>query len=228
MANDKIMRILQSEVGSHFFVSDATGNCASIEWLDGTIVCHSGQSMPHKVLANSTYDQSLAFLRLFSAFDGFLPLPHPIFYRGSLLRFAIVADMLQTFDPQTSGPAIDYAFNILQDVEIQPLRNSAVWSAVYDPSHKKICFRSYNNDRIRQFDLSAFDFSCSTPVKALDVQAELEGDVTESFIDYTEEMSRAMLDNFSLPQGAIDYFATYPEKYTSCTADNENDTQGGE
>jgi len=219
IASDQIMRVLQSDQGAHYLVSDSKGNCASIEWLDGTMVCHTGQSMPHKVLANSTYDQSVAFLRLFSAFDGFLPLTHPVIYRGSLLRFAIAADMLQTFDPQTWGPALDYAFDILQDVEINSLTSSAVWSAVYDPSNNKIYFRSYDNDRTRQFDLSAFDFSCPTPVKALDVHAELEGDVTSSFVDYTEAMSRDMLEsNFSyLPDEAIDYLATYPEKYTHCT-----------
>jgi len=219
IASEEIMRILQSEPGVHFLVSDATGNCASIEWLDGIMVCHSGQSMPHKVLANSTYDQSVAFSKLFWAFDGFLPLPHPVFYRGSLLRFAIAADMIQTYDPQTSGPAVDYAFNILQDVEINSLTSSAMWSAVYDLFNKKIYFRTYNNNSIRWFDLSAFDFSCKTPVKVVDVQAELEGEITESFINYTEAVSRELLEsNFSyLSDGAIDYFASYPEKYTHCT-----------
>jgi hypothetical protein len=134
--------------------------------------------------------------------------------------------MIQKYNPQTSGPAIDYAFSILQDVEIQPLRNSAVWSAVYDPFNKKIYFKTYNNNSIRWFDLNAFDFSCKTPVKVLDVQAELEGEITESFINYTEAVSRELLEsNFSyLSDGAIDYFATYPEKYTSCTTDTDNNT----
>ena len=56
----------QEQAGLHYLVSDSTGKCASIEFLKGKMVCHTGWTMPVKVLvgANSTYDHSTC---LFSA-----------------------------------------------------------------------------------------------------------------------------------------------------------------
>jgi choloylglycine hydrolase len=79
----------------HFLVGDSRGNCASIEFIRGEMVCHTGQTMPVKVLANDTYDLSIAFLGLFRGFGGFLPIPHPTNFRFSLPRFVIAADMVQ-------------------------------------------------------------------------------------------------------------------------------------
>ena len=158
------------------------------------MVCHTGQDMPVKVLANSTYDLSVAVLRLFQGFGGFFPIPHPVSNRPSLIRFAVAADMVQKYSPQGSVPAVDYAFQILQDVEASPIDYASLWSVVYDSSNKQILFRSWNNDQIRWFDLSALDFSCTTPVKVLDITADLSGDVSNSLVDYTKEIDLEMLN----------------------------------
>jgi choloylglycine hydrolase len=55
----------QNSNGIHYLVGDSTGNCASIELLGGKMVCHTGATLPYKVLTNSTYDQSVAFLKWF-------------------------------------------------------------------------------------------------------------------------------------------------------------------
>ena len=49
----------------HFLVSDGTGKSAVIEFLKGIQVCYTRETMPYKVLTNSTYDQSVAFLKWF-------------------------------------------------------------------------------------------------------------------------------------------------------------------
>ena len=48
-------------LAQHWFVGDSKGKCASIEFIDGKMVCHTGWTMPVKVLANSTYNQSIAY-----------------------------------------------------------------------------------------------------------------------------------------------------------------------
>jgi penicillin V acylase-like amidase (Ntn superfamily) len=48
--------------GFHFLVSDSLGNCAAIEFIDGTLVYHTGETMPVKVFANASYDQSMEVL----------------------------------------------------------------------------------------------------------------------------------------------------------------------
>jgi len=217
IATDQYMR-QQGSYGCHFLVGDSTGKCAIIEWLDGKMVCHTEESMPYKVLANSTYDQSVDFLKKYWGFGGFLPIPHPFFYRSSLLRFAIAADMVKKYSPQRSGSAVNYAFRILQNVEVTTVGKSAVWSAVYDSANKRIYFRTWDNTAIRHFDISAFDFSCPSPVQALDITAGLSGDISGSFVDYAREIDLEMLEGWEPPLSdeEVDFYSTYPET-TICT-----------
>ena len=200
----------------HYLVGDSQGNCASIEFLDGKLVCHTGWTMPVKALANSTYDHSIPYFRWFRFLNLFSLIPIPEDNRPSLIRFAVAGDRAKKYSPQRSGPAVDYAFQILQDVEVSPTYHSALWSAVYDSANKQIHFRSWNNDQIRWFDLSALDFSCTTPVKVLDIIADLSGDVSNSFVDYTKEIDLEMLKNSGFPDEEIDYRASYPDT-TVCT-----------
>jgi len=204
----------------HWLVADSRGKCASIEFLDGKVVCHTGWTMPVKALANSTYDHSIAYFRRFRFLNLFSPVPIPEDQRPSLLRFAVAGDRVKKYRPKRSGPVVDYAFQILQDVEIYPSHKpvAALWSAVYDSVNKRIYFRSWNNDKIRWFDLDAFDFSCTTPVKVLDVGADLSGDVTNSFVDYTKEIDIAMLKAWYgiLSEAEIKDISSYPDS-TVCT-----------
>jgi choloylglycine hydrolase len=177
--------------------------------------------MPVKVLANSPYDKSIAYFWQQRFKNFFSPIPIPEEIRPTLDIFALAADRVKRYRPWRSGPAVDYAFQILQDVEMHPT-NHTLWSTVYDDSNKQIHFRSWNNDQIRRVDLSAVDFSCTTPVKVLDISADLEGDVSNNFIDYTKEIDIEMLKGSIFPGGAkltdaqIDYFAAYPDT-TLCT-----------
>jgi len=200
----------------HFLVGDSQGNCASIEFLDGEMVCHTGWTMPVKVLANSTYDESISYFRRFRFIHIFFPITPIDSLRPSLYRFAVAADSVKKYRPKRSGPAVDYAFQILQDVEVTPANHTATWSFVYDSANKQIHFRSWSNDQIRWFDLSALDFSCTTPVKVLDITADLSGDVTNSFVDYTKEIDLEMLNTLGLPEEVINAMASYPDT-TVCT-----------
>ena len=200
----------------HWFVSDSKGKCASIEFLQGKMVCHTGWTMPVKVLADRTYDHSIAyfwqnrflyFFSLFTPIDGLRP---------GLYRFAVAGDRVKKYRPKRSGPVVDYAFQILQDVEMNPVHHTALWSAVYDSANKQIYFRSWNNDKIRWLNLSSLDFSCTTPVKVLDISADLSGDVSNSLVDYTKEIDFEMLNSWGLSQAVIDYISSYPDT-TVCT-----------
>ena len=185
-----------------WLVGDSRGKCATIEFLDGKLVCHTGWTLPVRVLSNSTYGPSLAYFRWFRFLNIFFPIPLPEDSGPALNRFVIAGDMVKKYRPKRSGPAVDYAFQILQDVEMNPAHDTALWSAVYDSANKQIHFRSWNNDQIRSIDLSALDFSCTTPVKVLDTRADLSGDVTNSFVDYTKEIDLEMLNSWGLSQAS--------------------------
>ena len=82
-----------------------------------------------------------------------------------------------------------------------------------------IHFRTLENPRVRYFSLKSFDFSCATPVKVLDVTADLSGDITDKFIDYTYQINRNLVrDAFTqtyflkyLPDHVLDLYSRYPE-----------------
>lgn len=225
IASDKNVRISKIQSGGipdHFLVSDATGNCASIEFIDGKMVCHTGDTMPAKVLTNSLYDKSVKFFKLFDGFGGSLPIRlssilikcfrNP--FNNAIPRFVCAADMVKNFGAQTSEPAVDYAFDILSSV-VEPTHSygPTQWSIVNDVHNGRIYFRTHTNNKIRQIDFNAFDFSCTTPVKVLNLNDDLSGDVTNNFVDYTDQMNRDLLKS-SIPtitDAALDAFEKYFE-----------------
>jgi penicillin V acylase-like amidase (Ntn superfamily) len=65
VASDERLRIdpLTIPARVHYLVCDAGGDCASIEFLDGKMVCHRGENLPCRALANDPYDASAAYLK---------------------------------------------------------------------------------------------------------------------------------------------------------------------
>lgn len=199
--------------GLHFLVCDRTGNCATIEFIGNKLVYHTKEGMPVKTLTNSIYAESISFWEKDK-------IPQPDKYR-SIERFIHVANMVQNYDPKKTKSPIDFAFRILRSVE-HPSKTQ--WSIVYDLKNLSIYFRTLGNQRIRHFDLKSFDLSCSTPVRVLDVQAELSGDISDEFIDYTYQINRNLIGEAfrktpflsHLPNGNLDIRASYPDEMTSC------------
>ena len=227
IASDSQLRILgiknppPGSLMGHWLVCDKTGNCASIEFINGKLVYHTKETMPVKVLTNSTYTDSMAFLH--EDQKGNLPIDQGTF---SLLRFVRAAEMLEAYKPEASPSAVDYAFDILSSVRAngmgymlgEPIYTQ--WSIVYDIKNLKVYFRTWGNEQIRYFALSSFDFSCKTPIKIFDIQADLSGDVTKKFIDYTEQINRKLLGNtplLNLPEDVLDKLSKYPETTTCVT-----------
>ena len=230
LASDQIIKVPQpppdsKEMGIHYLVSDSKGKTAIIEWIDKKMVVHTGDTLPVKVLTNTTYDQSLEVLSNFKGFGGSWPIPPGLFWvyfskdTHSYLRFIRAAELVKDFDPKTSGPAVDYALSSLRKVSMRPISGRSRWRSVYDPTNKRIYFNSFDDQEVRYFNTDAFDYSCTTPAKALDVNAKLSGDVTSNFVDYTQDMSRDMLEHSWPPidKEEIDRAFTYPEQYTHCT-----------
>lgn len=153
----------------HHLVCDRTSSCAVIEFLDGEPVIYTGETAPVRALTNSAYAQALA---------SWERAPRLILDE-SLRRFSRVADLVHGYGSSVGSP-LAYAFGILADVGY--VRRSA-WSIVYDLQALHVYFRTRENGHVRCLDLNAFDMSCTTPIKTLDVDADLSGDVSEAFAD---------------------------------------------
>ena len=80
-------------------------------------------------------------------------------------------------------------------------------------------FRTRDARSVRTVHLSQFDFSTDTPVKVLDINADLGGDVADDFVDYTRQQNRDLIAHSLAKTGMLrrmpgitaDLIAAYPE-----------------
>jgi penicillin V acylase-like amidase (Ntn superfamily) len=187
----------------HFLVCDSMGTSATIEFINGEFVYHTQETMPVKVLTNSQYSSDLEYWK-----KGEIPAQD----WSTTERFFTAAQMLEDYDPASSGPALDYTFDILSSlgwwIDTQ-------WSIAYDIQNQRVNFHTLDNEDIRYFDMNSFDFSCLTPVKILDVQEDLSGDISGDFINYTYEINRNLIEktyaNYDTSDEYLDALANYPE-----------------
>lgn len=161
----------------HFFVSDRDGNTAAIEFLDGNLTVYSGDSMPIPVLCNTAYPDEIANLETYAGFGGEKPVR--IWHKGTA-RFVHAAHMIQNTPKIVNS---DYGFKILKTLE----RGLTQWSILIDVNQGRVYFHTSQARKIKYFDISLLDFSPDSPVKMLDIHANLSGDVLDYFVDYSPE-----------------------------------------
>jgi choloylglycine hydrolase len=186
LASDTAVRIRNDVAPLHFLVCDDTGACATVEFLRGRMVVHSGEELPAAALTNSTYDRSLAFLRDVEKEP--TSRSHQARY-DSVGRFARAAQGARGFDPKESASAIDHAFSVLDSVAVRRTQ----WRVVYDLTARRVYFRTRSRSEIRHADLRAFDLRCSEPVMMLDMSRALAGNVSAEFTEYTSEANLALV-----------------------------------
>ena len=179
IAADSQVRIF--ETVDHYLVADGTGDCAVVEFLDGRMVFHTGQGLPVAALTNSTYSESIDFLKRGVAGlkerDGIQTIT------GSLLRFQTAADRVKAFEPAGSEHAIKYAFDVLDKVGGE----ATLWSIVFDTQDLRVYFRTQSHRAIRYLSLNDFDLSCQRPDMMMDIHEKLEGNIAESMQVYSSD-----------------------------------------
>lgn len=197
-----------SEAKVHYLVCDKSGSCATVEFLDGKPVHHEARA-----LANHTYAESASFLERSRGKAGALE------GRGSLQRFSRAATTAERYAKEGGKDAVRLAFETLDDVA---QGDYTKWSLVYDLPARRIHWRTLGNRSLRYVDLSAFDFSCASPVQVLDIDTG-QGNVAARFADYTPEANRSLVERSvrktdflaGMPAEEIAQVARQPER-TSC------------
>lgn len=178
LASDKTLRISQkSKAPVHFMVVDAKGNKATIEYIGGRFVVHTGSDLTPCVLTNNTYEQSANHLGALiqKGETGKGP-----FRTSSLDRFAEASFLLKNYK---SGGAVDYAFDILNKT-FQP--NFTRWSIVYDIKNMKVYYTTLDNSDVRRLSLNEFNFACDAPSLYIDIEEGMQGKKVE-FKPYSPE-----------------------------------------
>jgi hypothetical protein len=143
------------------------------------MVCHIGKTMPVNCLTNNTYEESIKSWQ-----NHRLPNPPDEKYKSSLLRFQIAAERVTKFKPTDSKSGVNYAFEILKEVEGAITQ----WSIVFDTENNIIYFRTKTHHEIRYINLHNIDFSCKTHIKMLDIHEKLSGDITHKFKQYSSKL----------------------------------------
>lgn len=221
VASDRAIRI--TPLGGakvHYFVSDASGDCAVIEFLNGTMVVHRGDTLPHPLITNDTCEASQRSLASYQGFGGGAPVPAD----DRLSRYVRLAVRRSKLEP-ADREAAEVGLQVIDSVR-QP---HTQWQVAYDLAERRIGFRTASHAAVRYVDLDDHPFDSTRPVRTLDIQAPLEGDVSDEFRVYSPEVNRRLVErNFAathftrnLPMALVNLVIEYPERACRVAAPGE-------
>ena len=195
IASNRFVRISkENPIGLHFFVCDAKGNAATIEFLNGKMVCHRGKELPVPLITNNTYDESISYLKQFNILGGDSIVKWDNIYdidwsHGNILAvnqvFATAANHMMKI--KDNSDLINSAFDVLQSVTV---KNHTQWSTVFDITNKMIYFKNNKHVDIITLDFKDFKFDSGKNSKILDIQTATPDNTMHQFIPYTTDINR--------------------------------------
>jgi len=128
-------------------------------------------------------------------FGGELPLPGDV---ESPSRFVRASWCLQTVPvPGSTGKAIDSTVAIMQNLAKPVVQTGSVTltTTIRDHTAKRYYWRSVYQPNLKYLDLSAVDLSAGKPVKVLDANADVEGNI---FLTFRSSIFFVQYSKFSL------------------------------
>ena len=168
--------------GWHYFVADASGKTAIIDFIDGNPFVYTGDAMPVPICCNAPYSENLRWLRFHEEFGGELSFD-PLF--KEIPRFITGAVLMGEFADQDP---VEYSFNMLE-----AMSKNVRWSVVIDVSRMKVYFNTNLNKDIRHFTMDKKDFGRKQGLLMLDIDCPGPGDVRKEFTGYDVELDRRPL-----------------------------------
>jgi penicillin V acylase-like amidase (Ntn superfamily) len=162
--------------GSHFFLTDAKGNAATIALLNGKYTVLTNKEMPMPLLCNNHYPKDLAAARKFDFLGGNKKFD-PDQNKNWEDRYNRAYYMLKnyTYDKKP----VDYAWNILNSIY------PGEWQTVIDTKNMNLYFRSDLKKEVKTIDISKLDFSKNASIKYLDIHTDEKGTVNGYFQNLT-------------------------------------------
>lgn len=156
----------------HLSISDATGNSAIFEYIDGNLIIHEGRE--YQIMTNSpTYEKQLTLNDYWKQIGGLVMLPGT---NRASDRFVRASFYIQAL-PQTSDyrQAVAGVFSVMRNVSVplgisipeQPNIASTRWRTVADQKNKVYYFESTLSPDIFWINFKDLDFKSGAPVKKL-------------------------------------------------------------
>lgn len=156
----------------HLSVSDASGDSAIFEYIEGRLVIHHDPS--YIVMTNDPpYNEQLALLKYWENIPGNVFLPGTVKSTDRFVR----AHYYINHVPVTDDPQISVAstFSVLRNTSVPygyeiegfPNLSTTQWRSVADHKHMRYFFETATTPNTFWVDLNHFNFSEDSPVKVL-------------------------------------------------------------
>lgn len=151
----------------HLSLSDAKGDSAIIEYIDGKQVIH--HSKDYTVMTNSpTFEQQLALSQYWKAIGGTVMLPGTNRAADRFVRASFYIDAIPKSEDNNLATAS--VFSVIRNVSVplgistpgEPNISSTRWRTVSDQTNKRYFFESTVTPNIFWVDLNEIDFSQET------------------------------------------------------------------
>jgi choloylglycine hydrolase len=174
---------------THWSISDAEGDSAIFEYLDGKLVIHHGKQCT--VMTNSPpYDQQIALNAYWETVGGEAMLPGTRRAADRFVRASYYTKLLP--DPKTDRQAIANVMSVMRNVSVPfgatdpsaPNIAPTIWRTAADHVRKIYFFESTLSPYIIWVRLKSLDFKPGAPVKKLELVGnyDLAGDVSDKFV----------------------------------------------
>lgn len=176
----------------HLSLSDATGDSAVLEWIDGALVIH--HSRDYRVMTNEPrYEDQLAITRYWSGIDGRQFLPGTNRATDRFARASYYIDSVrQSDDPRVAAASV---FSVIRNTSVpyginlddSPNLSTTRWRVVADHKDRLLYVESAISPNVFWVDLSQLELTDGAPVRWLDLGIDMTvvhaGEVSGSFVE---------------------------------------------
>jgi len=184
--------------GWHYFVGDAQGNTAAIEFINGNVVVHTGKEMPVPGLFNEPYEREMHILKYYKGFGGDY---EPDLNDPKVPRFVKTAVMTRDYNPDQN--LVDYGLNMLKQLMVD---DEPEWSVLFDVRKGSIYFKTRINPSIKTLSMDQVDFSNTTPTMMLNMDIEKGGSISKLLEPFTADKMKSFTREKLIPLIPSEFF----------------------
>jgi choloylglycine hydrolase len=176
----------------HLSLSDATGDSAILEWVDGELMVHHPRD--YRVMTNEPrFEEQLAITRYWDRIDPLQFLPGTNRAADRFVRASFSIDSVtQSDDPQIAAAAV---FSVIRNASVPygisvadaPNLSTTRWRVVADQKERRLYVESALSPNVFWVDLARLDLSEGAPVRKLDLGVDMAaihaGEASDDFFD---------------------------------------------